>query len=450
MLTRSNSAAELVDLQGGIISREIFVNDEIYQQEQERIFARAWLFIGHESLIPNRGDFFTTSMGEESVILTRDASGRVHVFLNTCRHRGMKVCRYDEGNTLFFSCPYHGWTYGTDGQLAGVPYFTERYHERLDKSQWGLIEVAQIANYKGSIWATWDSEAPPFLDYLGGMHVYLDILLDCRDGREGGSEVIGGVQSWSIPCNWKFGPENFVGDAYHAVSHRSVDTVGIAPGGGQGRADAESRSAVRYSVSFPELGHGTNTSVQLDENEPYNPIFENLPHLQEYLKQAYEERRRRLGKLATLFGGAGTVFPNMTFQPRQPRSIAVWNPRGPHKTEARRFYLVDRDAPQELKDLMRYYLIRGLGPGGMTEQDDMENWNYASAASRGVIARRHPYNYQLGLDSRADVDFPTGLVDNIPSEQNQRGYYRRWAELMDAESWNDLYPKNPSAKRNGR
>ena len=95
----------------GTISREIFVNDEIYRAEIEQLFTRAWLFIGHESQIPNAGDFFQSRMGEESVLLTRDREMKVHVFLNTCRHRGMKVCRYDEGNTPLLTCPYHAWSY---------------------------------------------------------------------------------------------------------------------------------------------------------------------------------------------------------------------------------------------------------------------------------------------------------------------------------------------------
>jgi nitrite reductase/ring-hydroxylating ferredoxin subunit len=111
----------LVDLEKGRISREIFVDEAIYAQEQERLFARAWLFVGHESQIPNPGDFFVSCMGEESVILCRDRAGQIHVFLNSCRHRGMKACRYDEGNTPVFTCPYHGWSYGTDGKLVGVP-----------------------------------------------------------------------------------------------------------------------------------------------------------------------------------------------------------------------------------------------------------------------------------------------------------------------------------------
>ncbi|MBV9583581.1 MAG: Rieske 2Fe-2S domain-containing protein, partial [Alphaproteobacteria bacterium] len=132
----------MVDLQSGQISREIFVNETIYQEELERVFARAWLFVGHESQIPHPGDFAVAGMGEESVILCRDRAGEVHVFLNSCRHRGMKVCRYDEGNTAVFTCPYHGWSYSTDGRLVGVPFFREAYHSQLDRSQWGLVEVA--------------------------------------------------------------------------------------------------------------------------------------------------------------------------------------------------------------------------------------------------------------------------------------------------------------------
>ena len=167
----------------------------------------------------------------------------------------MKVCRYDEGNTPVFTCPYHGWSYAADGSLVGVPYFKDAYHEQLDKSQWGLVEVAQLENYKGTIWATWDKNAPPFAEFLGEMKVYLDLLLDSRDGNEGGSEIIGGVQKWTMPCNWKFPAENFAGDAYHNISHRSVDIAGIGPSG-RGRRDTDQQNAApRLNVGFPDLGH---------------------------------------------------------------------------------------------------------------------------------------------------------------------------------------------------
>ena len=109
--TKPGSLNGLVDVDRGIVSREIFVSEEIYRQELDQVFARAWLFVGHQSQIPRPGDFLVSSMGEESVILCRDGKGRIHVFLNSCRHRGMKVCRYDDGHTVEFTCPYHGWSY---------------------------------------------------------------------------------------------------------------------------------------------------------------------------------------------------------------------------------------------------------------------------------------------------------------------------------------------------
>jgi phenylpropionate dioxygenase-like ring-hydroxylating dioxygenase large terminal subunit len=425
----------LVDLDQGVISRDIFVSDAIYQQEQEQIFARVWLFVGHESQIPHAGDYFVSSMGEESVILTRDRQNEIHVFLNTCRHRGMKVCRYDAGNANVFTCPYHGWSFATDGQLVGVPYYREAYHSELDKSQWGLIEVAQWMNYKGSIWATWDPQAPSFDTYMGDMRTYLDELLDSRDGRDGGSEVLGGVQKWMVPCNWKFAAENFTGDGYHNISHRSVDLAAIGPSG-QGRRDNERHRARRTNVAFPQ-GHGAHPTFQLEE-VPFMPVFQQYPAVQAYFKQAYESRQRRLGERARLIGHTGTVFPNMSILSRQPRSIAVWHPRSATQTEMWRWYLVDHDAPQEVKEVLRHYYMRYSGPGGMTEQDDMENWNYATSASRGIIARRHPYNYQMAMGAENANDVIPGLCTDGYNEQNQRQMYKRWAALMDAATWAEL------------
>ena len=163
----------LVDLERGEVSREIFVNEEIYRREQEEIFSRAWLLVGHECQVPEPDDFVLSRMGEESVILTRDRQDELHVLLNTCRHRGMKVCRYDKGNTRVFTCPYHAWSYSTDGdlvsvtgELIGVPGYKRFYGGALDKQEWGLVQ-ARMVNYKGMIFATWDQDAPEFEEYLG-------------------------------------------------------------------------------------------------------------------------------------------------------------------------------------------------------------------------------------------------------------------------------------------
>jgi len=86
--------------------------------------------------------------------------------------------------------------------------------------------------------------------------------------------------------------------------------------------------------------------------------------------------------------------------------------------------------------------MRYSGPVGMTEQDDMENWNYAYAASKGTIARRYPYNYQMGIGNHPlDVPIP-GLVTQVLSEENQRSRFKRWTEFMHATGWDEIYPKN--------
>lgn len=156
----SGSFHDYVDMENGTVDRAIFSDAAIYKAEQERIFARSWNFMCHESQIPNTGDYFLSYIGEESVIATRDRTGALQVFLNSCRHRGNAVCRAESGNTKSFLCTYHGWTYGLDGDLKGVPGHKELYHGDLDRKKWGLIKAGKVASYKGFVFATMDANAP--------------------------------------------------------------------------------------------------------------------------------------------------------------------------------------------------------------------------------------------------------------------------------------------------
>lgn len=437
----------LVDVNEGEVSREIFFSPEVYRGELEKIFTKAWLFVGHESQVREAGDFFVSRMGGESVILVRDKAGEIHVFLNSCRHRGMKVCRYESGNTSLFTCPYHSWTYSTDGKLRGVPLYKSLYEGKLDKEKWSLIEVAKVENYKGSIWATWDPDAPDFLSYLGDAKEHLDLALDCRDGRSGGSEVVG-VHKWVFPSNWKYAAENFLGDSYHNPSHRSVDLIGIGPSaqhGQKGRRDNEFDFATHVWISFPE-GHGVHSAVQ-PEGQEYIEQFKNDPEIEEYFRSCYEKRRERMGERSRLRPFVGTIFPNTSFHGTQPRSLFVWHPHSPTETEGWRFFLVDADAPEKVKQFLRHYYMRYSGPAGMTEQDDLENWLYATQASQGTVARRYPFNYQQSMGA-AEIN-PTvhgltvhGAVSTQMSEHMARGYYNRWSDYMENKNWNELLGKS--------
>ncbi len=443
-MAMGNDSLEHLVSPDGTVSREVFVNREIYERELVEVFGRAWLLVGHESLIPKPFDFFLSRMGEDSVILTRDRQDKIHVLLNSCMHRGMKVCRYDKGNARSFTCPYHGWSYSVDdrvaktpGQLVGVPGYEEHYRCQLDKEAWGLVRCPNVVNYKGSIWASWDKDAPDFLEYIGDMKLYLDAALDHRDGSEGGSEVIGGVQRWRVPCNWKFAPENFIGDHYHNISHRSVDLVGIGPSPGRGRRDTEDFESL--IIGFPKLGHGVIGALPHYAESSYKAGYTHNPEVEAYHRQVYDRRVKNLGDRKRVLTGAATIFPNMSFHGIQPRTLAIFHPQGPTEMEMWRFYLVDKDAPEVVRDMLRHYFLRYSGPGGLTESDDMENWSYATEASKGTIARRFPYNYQMGMGYAKPVaDLTDAVVGGDTTEENARIFYGRWRQFMEGRGWDEL------------
>jgi phenylpropionate dioxygenase-like ring-hydroxylating dioxygenase large terminal subunit len=443
-------ASDLIDVERGEISREIFVDEDIHKRELEHLFPRAWLFVGHASQVPNAGDFFSSWMGSDPVLMTRDDKGDVYVLLNSCRHRGMKVSRYDEGNTMQFTCPYHAWSYSIDGSLVdvpgdlhGVPHLKSAYQGQLDKAKWGLVRCPRVYDYKGLIFATWDAEAPDFLDYAGDFRAWLDNLSDAFDGTEGATEVFRGVMKWRIKSNWKFVSENFLGDTYHGAStHASVEAVGIGPGGRGKRRHGERQnqggfSKGRMKTSF-RLGHGA--SDNLDYELPYPEFAE--PELTEYFDQAWATRAEKLRAEGRPLGGRGpaTMFPNMSFSAGFPRTIMVAHPISATETEVWRWFLVDTSAPDHVREWLRQYYMRYAGPGGMTEQDDMENWDYATQASQGVVARRFPYNYQQGLgrEQLSELDRAVHSDHAIAGEVNARAFYRRWAEFVDDLSWPEL------------
>ncbi|MEX2598969.1 MAG: aromatic ring-hydroxylating dioxygenase subunit alpha [Dehalococcoidia bacterium] len=457
------SIRSLVDLENGLASREIYVNEELYAQELEQIYARAWLFVGHESQVPNLGDFVLTRMGEEEVILTRDRKGVIHVFLNTCAHRGMKVCRYDEGNALVFTCPFHAWTYDTDGRLVGVPHHKDAYFGELDKGKWGLKEVPQMANFHGSIWATWDPKAPSFEDYLGPFIPSVRWAFQASDGEDGAVELFSPAQRWRIPCNWKFPAFSFAGDSAHAaMTHLSVNAAAIGP---QGNADGGSRHPMKAPfpakygyLSNSELGHGGQLSIfEQPGIAPYLDTWFDSPGVDDYFREMHEKRRQRVGdeyvhmqgaSPGPFGGGQFHIWPNATMSNFR---ILLWHPHGVGVTESWRLYQVDKAAPKHVKDALRHYAMAYCGPAGVTESDDMENWNYAHPASLGIIAQRHPYNFQLGVGHNHSDDRAPGvtIADKNPSEENQRARLQRWVAFMEAGSWDELYPVKKSGNGTG-
>ena len=442
----------LMDLENGLLDRSVFTDERIYQDELEKIFGRAWLWIGHESQIPNPNDFFLTYMGEDPVILTRDAKGEVHAFLNMCRHRGNRVVRADDGNAKNFMCTYHGWTFSNEGKLVSVPGLQEAYYGELDVENLGLVTVAHLDTYAGLIFATWAEDAPTLEAYLGDARWYRDVLWNYRDN---GMQFLGPVK-WTLPANWKTPVDNST-DHYHPLtSHRSAQLVQNRFRGTRQPIDS-SRYFHQTGRQVTANGHGIMSTIREEEASSPSIGRGNLQALTQdkevveaYYKSTQEEVERRLGTFRARWvqqGNPGGIFPNMW------HGLGMSHPRGPATTEMWSFLAVDKDAPEQIKRAITRNFPQTSADhmAGITMQDDMDNWRQVTDSGRVIAARHLPHDLSMGIGhDQRNAKFPGATVSqSYCSETGQRGYYARWQEFMNASSWADIHIDPITAKFEG-
>jgi benzene/toluene dioxygenase alpha subunit/biphenyl 2,3-dioxygenase alpha subunit len=416
----------LFDEQAGVISADIYADPALYELELDRIFARSWLVVAHESHVPAPGDFLASYMAEDPVLVVRQRDGAVKVMLNQCRHRGMKLCRTDEGHARGFICSYHGWAYSLAGDLVNVP-LEDLAFPGLDKSRWG-VRQARVDIYKGLIFATWNQAAPPLADYLGDIRPYLDGILDRSPG---GAEAIGGIVKWVIPCNWKFAAEQFCSDMYHGIfSHASPQTA-VAVMNDAPAVDPSQLVSRQFRAG--RGGHGTGFFVapgqwgyrighaaqQVEGFDPYAAAARSEAHM--------GERRAQMSYQHI------TLFPNFSIYAGVD-TARIWHPRGPGEIEVWAFGLVDKAATPEEKEQARLSVLRTFSPAGTWEQDDGENWVEIQRVLRGREARRTVLNAQMGqgMAPANDPDFP-GSLASAYAEEAARGFYAHWKRMIEDE-----------------
>ena len=426
------------EVETGTLPLWVFHDQALYERELERIFGRSWIFMAHETEIPNPGDYVARSIGNDPFIVVRGQDNVVRVLFDSCRHRGARLCLADKGNTKSFFCPYHGWTYRTTGELSGVPNIHTAY-KALDLKQWGLLPASRSETYRGLIFASLDPDIQPLSDYLGDYRWYLDLHLALSPG---GMEVVGDPHRWQIEADWKSGSDNFSGDSYHTQTlHQSIVRLGLS--------DAAGASGGKNDIHVTEC-NGHSTSIR--RKDPGEAYFWGYP------EDVYQEFFCGTELSAAQFDIAmrsvvytGTIFPNLSlihiFAKDAPDnegaaffSLRQWKPRGPGKMEAWSWVLVPKSAPAAYKERAYRAAVASFSPSGNFEQDDSIAWGGVSRAAKGVFAKRQNImlNYQMGLpwmsEAKVIADWPgPGIAyDSNLEEGVQRTFWRHWSRAISA------------------
>ena len=432
------------DVRQGMIPAHIYNDKELFDLEKERLFGRSWLFVAHESEVPQTGDYVVRRVLEDSFIISRDESGQIRAMFNMCLHRGMQVCRAEMGNASHFRCPYHGWSYRNDGRIVGLPFHKEAYggEDGFKRKGQSLLPAPSLSTYNGLIFVSLDPDAEPLEDFLGDFKFYLDYYTrQSADGIE-----LRGPQRWRIKANWKIGAENFAGDMYHTPqTHTSVVEIGLF---------REPKAEKRKDGTTYWAGNGGGTTYKLPEGTFEERLaYVGYPEdMIERMKEQWSpEQLDVIGKDGFMISAA-SVFPNMSFVHNWPKveedsddvlpfiSIRQWQPISENETEVLSWFAVDKNASEEFKALSYKAYLMCFGSGGMFEQDDVENWVSLTDTAAGSMARRLLLNSRMGLlESGENVVEPlNGEQYSGPgstrvgySEYNQRELLRRWADHLE-------------------
>ncbi|GJF09512.1 hydrogenase [Mycolicibacterium cyprinidarum] len=426
-----------------MIPAHIYNDAGLFELEKQRLFSRAWLFVAHESEIPQDGDYVVRRVLNDSFIISRDSNGEVRALFNMCLHRGMQICRAEIGNASNFRCPYHGWSYRNDGRIIGLPFHKEAYggEDGFKKRGQTLLPAPNLASYNGLIFISMDPDAEPLEDFLGDFKFYLDYYTkQSHQGLE-----VRGPQRWRIKANWKIGAENFAGDMYHTPqTHASVVEIGLF-------REPKAQKRKEGATYWADRGGGTTYKLPPGTFEERMRYVGYPDDMIDRIKAVWTTQQQQLVGEDGFMISAASCFPNMSFVHNWPKvedgddvlpfiSIRMWQPISENETEVYSWFAVDAAASQEYKQKSYKAYLMCFGSTGMFEQDDVENWVSLTNTAAGSMARRLLLNGRMGL-----LSDDSAVVEALPAdrfhgpgyarvgynEHNQRELLKLWADYLE-------------------
>lgn len=369
------------------LARDMFTEPALFDLEMELIFEKKWIYACHESEIPQPHDFITMRAGRQPMIITRGANGELNALVNACQHRGATLTRVCKGRQSSFACPFHAWTYRSDGRLVKVKAPGE-YPDNFDKTAHSL-KKARIASYRGFVFISLDTEATDTIEeFLGDARVFLDMMV--AQSPTGELEVVPGRSTYTYDGNWKLQCENGL-DGYHVstVHYNYVATV-------QHRHQANAEKGVTSdTLDYTKLGAG---DADTDDGwfsfaNGHSVLFSDMPNpsvrpgyatvmprlVAEYGKARAEWMMHRLRNL--------NVYPSLFFMDQISSQLRIIRPVAWNKTEITSQCIAvkgesAKDRESRIRQFEDFFNVSGMGT-----PDDLVEFREAQRGFQARLAR---------------------------------------------------------------
>jgi 2-chlorobenzoate 1,2-dioxygenase len=428
------------------VHKRVYTDPELFALEMERIYGQAWIYVGHESQVKNPGDYITTLVGDQEVIMTRGSDGKVNVLYNRCAHKGSQLVAHGTTGNVgkFFRCPYHAWTFKLDGSQLSVPLRNGMEGTAFDKSDpnFSMRPLARVDQYRGFVFASQAANGPDLVTFLGGVASSLDNM--CDRAPEGEVEVVGGVFHIMQQSNWKVFYENLHDTMHAPITHESsfmaardeAEAIGEKPfellimdGNGEPYEFWEKLELRAYPN-----GHGYMEAIFDPAAATRDPV--SRAHF-ESLKAVHGEEKAReilgMNRHNTIIYGSGS--PHTVFQ-----QFRVIRPISPNRTliEVQTFRL--KGAPEVVFDRALTYTNLINSPSSNVMPDDVELYKRCQQGNMtkgGDWVSQHRY-------AGTDKTVADGMVSvNGTSELPMRNQFAAWKTYMLAtESVKNQEEKN--------
>lgn len=425
----------------GRVSRRLYTDPAIFEEEQHRIFAKVWLWLGHESQIKNKGDFFTTRMGRDRIIVTRHSDGEIYAFHNRCTHRGAEICAKRAGNAEQFECPYHAWTFRTDGSLKTVP-LRKGYDADFDERAKALAlePVTRLDSYQGFIFGSHAADGDDLETYLGpDVRAAFDNFVD--RSPDGGVEMAGGSTVQRYRGNWKLQIENSI-DLLHPLilHHSAVDAADKVDHGGH-EPSIEWDTVKSNGLSFTEWdqlqvaalprGHcwmGGFLTKSIDEDAEKAVMDEDgWRALQAQYRDIMVEKHgeERADEILGFNRHNTIVYPNLFVNSRLAQ-IRILHPTAANNTEQHGYIFRRGGAPEKMFEASVRMVNANNSPSSIVTSDDHEVFERIQDALESGTTEW--LDWSRGIDQEVVTNGATsGAGTNEVAMRNQ---HRAWADYM--------------------